>query len=189
MSLLVNWEIERISKAFDRASFDCGEETLNTYLQHHARQNDKKGLATAYIAHLPSSKTIAGFYCISMSEVVYDSVPSQFRAGIPRYPLPVMLIGQLAVDLKFQGQRLGEFLLMDALNRVLLFKQGIGVAGVRVDAMNDKAKAFYQKYGFSQYENAIDSPPFPLLLPISVIDQLASANKAVFAQNQKSGNL
>jgi ribosomal protein S18 acetylase RimI-like enzyme len=132
-----------------RDNFDCGIPELNDYLKKYARQNQRKGIAKTWVAILQNGDgQVAGYYSISMAQLELESLPENDRKGLPRYPIPVMRIGKLAVDRSMQGRRLGETLLVDAFNRVIRLSQDIGVFGVIVDALNEQAKGFYLKYNF-----------------------------------------
>ena len=137
--------IEPLSSAHDRSSFDCGEPSLNTYLRQYARQNDEKGLGRTYIAVEPGQTRVEGYYTISTGAVTFEQVPEK----LPRYPIPVVHLGRLAVDLRSQGKGLGEILLIDALKRVALASEQLGIYAVEVRALNDSARRFYLKYGFT----------------------------------------
>lgn len=166
--------ITQISKSFQRDSFDCGVPEQNEYLKRHARQNHNKGSAKAYVA-VESNKVI-GYYCISMSEIAYECLPSSITKGVGRYPAPSMLIGQFAVDLAYQGKGLGQKLLFNAIGRAVKFSEDIGVLAIRVDANSEKARSFYLKYGFNDYEDSSKEGLFPLLLPMSVVMKTCPQN-------------
>ncbi|OBQ08131.1 MAG: acetyltransferase [Anabaena sp. LE011-02] len=132
-----------------RDNFDCGVSELNEYLKKYAKQNDKKGIAKTWIAILDDKEGDAlGYYSISMAELKQDTLPEDYRQKLPRYPLPVIRIGKLAVDKSMQGKGLGETLLVDALTRGIRLADDIGVYGFTVDAINENAKNFYLSYGF-----------------------------------------
>ena len=137
--------IEPLSSTHDRSSFDCGEQSLNTYLRQYARQNDEKGLGRTYGAVEPGQTRVEGYYTISTGAVTFEQVPEK----LPRYPIPVVHLGRLAVDLRSQGKGLGELLLIDALKRAALAAQQLGIYAVEVRALNDSARRFYLKYGFT----------------------------------------
>lgn len=136
--------IETLSSTHDRNAFDCGESSLNTYLRQYARQNDEKGLGRTYVAVEPDQTRIAGYYTISTGAFTFEQVPEK----LPRYPIPVVHLGRLAVDLSSQGKGLGELLLIDALKRATLAAEQLGIYAVEVRALNDSARRFYLKYGF-----------------------------------------
>ena len=106
--------IELLTEKHDRASFDCGEPSLNEYLQRFARQNAENFLGRTYVAVAPGQTQIQGYYTISSSAVAREELPEK---RLPRYPIPVVLMGRLTVDQQAQGQGLGELLLLDALKR------------------------------------------------------------------------
>ncbi|HEY9701824.1 MAG TPA: GNAT family N-acetyltransferase [Allocoleopsis sp.] len=132
-----------------RDKFDCGIAELNEYLKKYAKQNDKKGIAKTWVAISDNNNgDVLGYYSISMAELKQDSLPEDYREKLPRYPLPVIRIGKLAVAKSMQGKGLGETLLIDALSRGIRLAEDIGVYGFTVDAINEKAKNFYLNYGF-----------------------------------------
>jgi len=137
-----------------RDRFDCGIPALNEYLQKYAKQNHKKGIAKTWVVLSPSEASeVVGYYSISMAELKRESLPTQLIKGLPRYPIPVMRIGKLAVTETMQGKRLGETLLVDAFAKAIRLSEDIGVFGVTVDALNNAAQSFYLKYGFIPLED------------------------------------
>lgn len=153
----------------NRSLFDCGITELNYYLQKYAKQNHKKGIAKTWVMVNTNNPEIPiGYYSLSMAEIQRDNLSDEMKKGLPRYPLPVVRIAKLAVDKNYQGQRLGELLLVDIFQRSLKIAQDIGVIGFLVDAINQKAKQFYLKYGFIPL---IDSS-LSLFLPINSVKSL-----------------
>ena len=146
-----------------RDNFDCGVTELNEYLLQYAKQNHNKGIAKTWVA-ISEQKNgeVAGYYSISMASLQRESLPSNYRQGLPRYPLPVIRLGKLAVTRSRQNQGLGEMLLIDAFNRGVKLSQDIGMLGVIVDALNAQAKRFYLKYGFIELEDNTLSLFIPL---------------------------
>jgi predicted N-acetyltransferase YhbS len=155
-----------LDSSVSKDAFDCGVPKLNDYLKQYAGQNDRKGIAKTFVAILKEDgNEVVGYYTISMSSITFDSLPEQLRKRLPRYPVPAMLIGQLAVDTSMQGRGLGKRLLMDALSKAVRLADEVGIFAVRVDALDDESKQFYLKYGFIpliDYE-------FSLLLPMATI--------------------
>lgn len=158
------FEIEPLESRHERQSFDCGEPSLNDFLQRFARQNDAKGLGRTFVAVRPGETTIMGYYTMSSGAVTFETVPDK----LPRYPIPVVHVGRLAVDLVARGLGLGEVLLIDALRRTTLIAEQIGIYAVEVRALNESARAFYLKYGFV----ALLDDPLHLYLPMKTIRQL-----------------
>ncbi|MGA9768473.1 MAG: GNAT family N-acetyltransferase [Blastocatellia bacterium] len=156
--------IEPLSSKHDRSSFDCGESSLNTYFKQYARQNDEKGLGRTFVAVEPDQTRIEGYYTISTGAVTFEQVPEK----LPRYPIPVVHLGRLAIDLKSQGKGLGEMLLIDALKRAFQVSEQLGIYAVEVRALNDSARNFYLKYGFAP----LLDDEFHLYLPMKTIRKL-----------------
>lgn len=164
-----HWTVEPFDKLrHDRANFDCGIPLLNDWLATKVSQFEKRDLARAYVLVQEGQTIIKGYYSLSNHTVVYESLPEDQAKGLPHIDMPVVLIGRLAVDRSVQGQRLGEFLLIDALRRAEYLASKIGIRAVEVDALNDAAKQFYEKYGFLTLRDS----PNHMFLPMHVIRKL-----------------
>jgi predicted GNAT family N-acyltransferase len=111
---------------------------------------------------------VKGYYALSKHTVVYEALSPEQSQGLPRIDIPVVLIGRLAVDLSAGSLGLGEFLLLDALRRCEYLAQKIGIRAVEVDAMDESAQRFYEKYGF----RSLTDDPRHLFLPLQVIRKL-----------------
>ena len=101
---------------------------------------------------------------MSSGSVSFESVPEK----LPRYPIPVVHLGRLAVDTNFNGQRLGEFLLLDALRRTLLISEQLGIYAVELFALNSTVKSFYLRYGFVEFKD----DDRHLFLPLATLKKL-----------------
>jgi GNAT superfamily N-acetyltransferase len=156
---------ERFSARHDRSPFDCGEPSLNEYLQRYASQNDARFLGRTYVTVFPDTACISGYYCIASGAIEREAIPDK---KLPRYPIPVVRLTRLAVDKQAQGQRLGETLLLDVFQRCVQLSQHLGIYAIVVDALNDRARQFYLKYGF--YE--VQDDPLRLYLPMSDVSKL-----------------
>lgn len=139
------YQVELLNTQHDRASFDCGEPSLNEFLHRYARQNAEKGLGRTYVAVLPGDPHIYGYYTIASGTIQFDVIPEK----LPRYPIPVVHLGRLAVDQAAKGQGLGKALLADALTRAGAIALQLGIYAVEVYALNETAKEFYLKFGFT----------------------------------------
>ena len=139
------YHVEPLATQHDRAAFDCGEASLNEFLHRYARQNDEKGLGRTYVALLPDNPHIYGYYTIASGTIRFDVIPEK----LPRYPIPVVHLGRLAVDQAARGQGLGKALLADALTRAASIALQLGIYAIEVYALNDAAKEFYLKFGFT----------------------------------------
>jgi predicted GNAT family N-acyltransferase len=160
--------VEPLSAKHDRPAFSCGVSQLDAYLHKQAGQDLRKRAAAVFVASL-DSRTIAGYYTLSQFAIVLDAIPPAVAHKLPKYPIvPATLLGRLAVAQAFRKQRLGEFLLMDALQRSLSLSSQIASVGVVVDAIDDSAASFYRKYGFFELLHADRR----LFLPMGTIQQL-----------------
>ena len=140
-------KFERLSRGHNRKKFDCGEQSLNTYVQRYARQNAENDLGETYVL-TNDDQDILGFYTISTASLDYDAYPE--NDGLPRYAIPSALIGRLAVDQNHQGNGYGKLLLIDALKRILEISEEIGIHCITVDAKDDNARKFYENFGFEE---------------------------------------
>lgn len=156
--------INSLNTAHRRKTFDCGEASLNTYLQRYARQNIKNRINRVFIASpIDADKTIVGYYTLSAGSIRADDLPLAQKQRLPNYPIPVALLGRLAVDKQYQGQRLGSILLADAVQRVEQASEVLAVYAIVVDALNASVAEFYQAFGFI----AFAEQPLKLFLPLN----------------------
>ena len=160
----MGFRIEPLSRQHDREHFDCEESSLNDFLKRFARQNDEKGLGRTFVAILPGERKILGYYTLLSGAVGFHTIPE----NLPRYPVPVVHLGRLAVDKTVKGQGLGAVLLLDALKRSLRIADQLGIYAVEVYALNAQAKAFYLKYGFQPLQD----DEFHLYLSLKTIRKL-----------------
>ena len=108
--------INSLNTDHHRKSFDCGEPSLNTYLHRYARQNIKNRINKVFIASpVDSVESIVGYYTLSAGSMSTDDLPLIQKRRLPNYPVPVALLGRLAVDKRYQGEHLGSVLLADAV--------------------------------------------------------------------------
>ncbi|HXQ74169.1 MAG TPA: GNAT family N-acetyltransferase [Pyrinomonadaceae bacterium] len=135
-----------LTKDHDRNSFDCGVPALNDYLQKYALQNQKKHAARTYVA--ARGNRIIGYYSLAYGSVSLEEAPQNVKSGLPRHPIPVILLARLAVDSSEQGSGLGAALLKDALLRTIQAAEIAGLRAMLVHAKDDSAKRFYAKFGF-----------------------------------------
>ena len=156
--------IESLSSRHDRRDFDCGVEDLNSYLLKYSGQHERKGISRTYVAIEEDDNRVLGYYTISSSGVAFDVVPE----NLPRHPVPVALLGRLAVDITARRRRLGETLLIHALRSVQRAARIVGIHSVVVNALNESAKAFYLKYGFQE----LVDDPLHLFLPMKTVARL-----------------
>jgi GNAT superfamily N-acetyltransferase len=159
-------DVEALSRKHDRTVFDCGNHDLNVFLRQFAGQNEDRGLSRTFVMTEAGQNQVIAYHCISSGAVSFQEMPER---RLPRYPIPVVHLGRLAVDLRHQGQGLGEFLLMDAFRRAQLVADQIGVYALEVRAIDEAARQFYLKYGFTELKD----DKLHLYLPMSVIKKLS----------------
>ncbi|MBN1347224.1 MAG: GNAT family N-acetyltransferase [Phycisphaerae bacterium] len=166
------WIIEKLHKRHDRAASSCGLAELDDYLQRFASQNEKTGISQHFVAvEFAGESEVLGYYAVSAGSVAWDQVPDDLKKRLSRYPIPVAHIGRLAVKQSMQGRGLGEDLLIDALVRILGAADEIGIHAVEVVAINDSARRFYLKYGFTP----LTDDERHLYLPLSAVKKLGLA--------------
>jgi len=164
--------IQPLTKTYDRANFSCGNEALDRYLKTQARQDMERNLAQVFVLLAEDQKTIKGYYTLSAGSVTLTELPDNLRSKLPRYPkLPVTLLGRLAVDTRFQGQKIGALLLVDALRRSVRQTEEIASMAVVVDAIDEAAVAFYTKFHFLP----LPATPRTLFIEMAAIKKMFSA--------------
>ena len=152
----MGYRVEKLNKSHEVEGFDCGVKAQNEYLKKFAWQNMQIGYGVPYVAVSNSSDRVIGFYALAAGKVKFKNVPSSFNTeGLPRYPAPTILLAQLGVDKSAQGQRLGQALLVHAIEKALTISDDLGAVALEVDAASKKARSFYKKFGFVQMK---DSP-------------------------------
>ena len=145
----------------DVSQFDSGIDGLNTWLQRKARLNEATGGARTYV--VCDGDRVVAFYSLAASSVERRRVSSRVGRNMPE-PIPVILLGQLAVDVNYQGRGLGSDLLIDAGKRALAAADVIGARAIVVQAFSEEAKTFYEQFGFLPFS---DREPLMLILRIS----------------------
>ena len=141
--------VEALGRHHDRAGFACPTGNLGTYLRERANQDVKCGAAAVFVGVDPSAPAkILGYYTLSSFSLKLQDIPTPYQRPLARYPdVGVTLLGRLAVDITCRGQHLGEFLLFDALRRVVLSSSTIATVALVVDAL-EGSETFYTHYGF-----------------------------------------
>lgn len=146
----------------DLSGFDCGEPILNDWLRHRASKNESRFSRTYVVCE---SNLVVAYFCISAGAVERAAAPGKVRRNAPD-TIPVSVIGRLAVSREHAGKGLGADLLSDALRRIAVASQSIGIGAVLVHAKDDAAKHFYMKCAeFIEYPE--DSRT--LFLPIETV--------------------
>ncbi len=143
-----NWQFEPLDRSHQSGEFCCGKAPLDEFLRSLVSQYEKRKLGRTYVAVLPNDRRIYGYYTLASGSIPFQNLPPAVAKKLPRHPVPVALLGRLAVDQVAQGRGLGEELLMDALRRCLELSYHLGIFAVEVMALDTQAEGFYLKYGF-----------------------------------------
>jgi GNAT superfamily N-acetyltransferase len=135
--------VSRLEKldAHETAGFDCGDAALNAWLNRHALVNERSGMSSTYV--LVDDGRVAGFVSLAAGSIVRDLAPDWIAAGVPRHPIPIMVIARLGVDLRDQGRGVGRHLLAFALLKSVEVSEIIGIRAVSIHAKDASARAFY----------------------------------------------
>lgn len=146
----------------DVSLFDCGSDVLNLWLKRNALKNQNSGASRTFV--ICKDNQVVGYYALASGSVERLTTPKSISRNMPD-PIPVTVLGRLAINHAYQGQHLGGALLKDAILRTLTISQHIGIRALLVHAISEEAKLFYCQYGFQ--ESSIDS--MTLLLSIQQI--------------------
>jgi GNAT superfamily N-acetyltransferase len=144
-----NLVIEPLDSGHDRNSFHCGVISLDDYIRKQARQDVKRRISRVFVAIEESRPSIIlGYYTLSTLAIDLNALPQALARKLPRHPLPAALIGRLAVSQDAQGYGVGKMLLINALKRTLAVSSEIAIYAMVVDAIDERAQRFYEKFGF-----------------------------------------
>jgi GNAT superfamily N-acetyltransferase len=165
-----------IGEADAAAGFECGTPELDSFFASHALANDRRGIGRTFVLRRSQGESdelppVLGFYTLSMATLEGAKLPRKLRAHLPKYPLPVALIGRLAVDHRAKGRGLGDRLMGDAFRRILAAAEGIGCFGVIVDAKEQRVEGFYERFGFVALGDAVY--PRRMFLELQVLQKAA----------------
>lgn len=150
---------ENIRPDHDLSGFECGETALDDWLRRRALNNEASGASRTYVACL--GRKVVGYYSLSTGAVAHIHAPGRIRRNVPD-PVPVVILGRLAVDKTCHGTGLGSALLRDAVLRTLQAAEILGVRAILVHAISESAKRFYERCGF------MESPVDPMTLRIGM---------------------
>ncbi len=152
---------KNLSVEHDLSRFDSGEPLLDEWLRRRALQNEARGASRIYVVCVGTR--VVGYYTLAVGAVAHTAAPGRVGRNMPD-PVPVMLLGRLAVDKAFQGQQIGAGLLCDAVLRTVQAARIGGIRAILVHAISERAKRFYESYGF------IASPVDPLTVMITIAE-------------------
>lgn len=150
-----------IDSELSTGNFDCGIPSLNHWLQRQALKNEISGASRTFV--VCDEMDVVGYYALATGSVMRQQAPEKIKREMPE-PIPVLVLGRLAVDHKWQGSGLGTSLLRDALLRTYNVSKHVGVRALIVHALSENAKNFYLCRGFMQ------SPIEPMTLMLNLRD-------------------
>lgn len=156
---------EKLNSSHQVELFDCGNVQLNDWLKHRAFKNELQGASRTYVVTV--EKVILAYYCLATGAIAQTISTGKVKRNMPD-PIPVMIIGRLAVDQNWQGKRIGKALLRDAILRTLQASEIAGIRAILVEAISEEAKQFYEKCGFTV------SPIATMTLMITINDAISS---------------
>ena len=160
-------KIEALTKNHERVEFDCGDDDLNRYLQRTARQHLEKGMSKTFVLIDDNSPSkILGYYTLAACEVHVEKLPRKYSKKYPS-KVPAAKLARLAVSKIKQRQGCGTIMMVNAIERILLVSNNLGIIGFFVDAKSEEAKGYYEKYGFI----SLPDNPLELFLPIATLQQ------------------
>jgi predicted GNAT family N-acyltransferase len=144
--------IEPLNDDHHRPAFQCGIESLDSYLKRQAKQDIKRRISRVFVATTPADPNhIVGYYTLSSLSIELDQLPEALARKLPKHPIPAALIGRLAVSKNGRGNGVGTMLLVDAIKRTLAVSEEIAIYAMVVEAINEEASAFYRQFGFSPF--------------------------------------
>ncbi len=149
--------------------FTCGERSLDEWLRRRALVNQISGASHTFVVADPAGR-VFGYYAMAAGAVSHTEATSSVRRNMPD-PIPVMVLARLAVDHRAQGIQLGAALLQDAVKRTVIVSENAGVRALLVHALHDRAKQFYEHYGFQE------SPQHSMTLMLRLSPPITMQNK------------
>lgn len=161
--------VEALAAHHDRDAFSCGVDSLDRYLRSQAGQDVRRRANGVFILVAANAvEAVLGYYTLCATSLPQGDVPVAARKHVPRFPLvSATLIGRLAVSRTQQGEGLGSLLLADAVQRAYASAETVGSSMLVVDALNERAAAFYQSFGFQPLPESLR-----LVLPMRSIEEL-----------------
>jgi predicted GNAT family N-acyltransferase len=151
------------ARLHDRAAFRCGVPALDDYFHKYAAKQNAKGISTVFVLVDDSAPgKVLGFYTLSAAQVGVQQLSDTERKKLPRYPVPCFRLGRLARDIESRGAGLGTVLIGCAVDRCMQARRLVGAYALIVDAKDERAKSFYERYGLIPCVDA----PMTLYLPL-----------------------
>lgn len=152
---------EPLAAQHDTAAFACGVDSLDHWLKQRALKNQATGASRTFV--VCEGKRVVAYYALASSAVAVEAATGSLRRNMPD-PIPVVILGRLAIDRSLQGSGMGRALVRDACLRVVAAADAIGIRGMIVHALSEPAQAFYERVGFDP------SPLDPMTLMATLSD-------------------
>lgn len=143
--------VERLAERHDLSGFQCGNAALDRWLAEHALTAQRQDTARTFVL-LDDDDRVVGYYSLTMGSVEQAAAPRRLVRGVPRHPVPIVLLARRAVDRSAQGKGVGMSLLFEALHRAALAAEHAAARLIAVDPIDDAARAFYRRWGFRPVE-------------------------------------
>jgi GNAT superfamily N-acetyltransferase len=157
---------EPIGSQHDLGGFDCGEPALNDWLRRHAMRNELAGASRTYVVCEAHGNHVVAYYSLAAGAIARATAPGRVRRNMPE-PIPVMVLGRLAVERTCHGHGVGRGLLRDALLRTMQAAEIVGIRAMLVQAISQEARRFYEQCGFRS--SPVD--PMTLMLPLAEVER------------------
>lgn len=169
-----SFEVDELDKSVhDRSAFDCGTIELNEFLHKRAVSNRKLGInKTLVLTQKSNISQICAYFTIASTTLQHEELPIKLAKKLPLYPIPVILIAQLAVDSEYQGQGVGSTCLISAMKYAYEANHQIPAYAIVVDAIDNEVKRFYEKYGFLMLSAQHQNLRPRLFMPIKDVNRL-----------------
>ena len=148
-----------LTATHELTDFSCGVPSLDEWLKRRAHQNQVSGASRTYV--VAAGQKVTGYYCLSSGALAVSEAPGPIRRNMPD-PIPMAILGRLAIDQAWHGKGLGVALLRDAVLRTAQAANILGIRGVLVHAISEEARAFYEHHGFA----ASRTQPMTLILSL-----------------------
>jgi GNAT superfamily N-acetyltransferase len=149
VALPPGFSLELLQRKHQRHLFDCGQPEVNEWLRTRAMQHQDKRLSATKVL-LDQERAVAGFYTLATGQVDFGDLPADLAKKLPRRALPVAVLAWLGVSKTRHGEKLGNLLLAQALRDCYEAGQTFAFVAVILDCIDDRAKAFYQRWDFAE---------------------------------------
>jgi GNAT superfamily N-acetyltransferase len=166
-----DWIVEPLDKRHEPDDFSCGHASLDDFLKKYAGQYARRKLGTTYVATVGDEPRVLGYYTLAPSHFEFAHAPAKLLKGLPKHPVPSMLLARLAVNQAERGQGLGTQLLLDAFDRCLRVARQVAFRAIEVEAIDNQAAAFYAKFGFLPFP----SDPHHLAIALETVEEVLGA--------------